>query len=1160
MAHKNNFVESWDEKYLSNLKDGFNYAAGDYATLKEAIWKYIAMQSQEDFNDWSDSGEVGMFVNGLSYLGENINYRIDLNANDNFITTATRTSSVLNFAKLLSYTPKRNICAKGLGKIVSISTTEPVEDYNGKSLANTIIRWNDSSNSDWQNQFLTILNSAFIYTNPYGKPCKLDSINEVATQLYKVNSEQNANGGVYTFSLNVNNENVSAESVIADIKDNEIVEHRPDIYENFALLYRNDGAGNSSADTGFFIYWKQGTLQSETYNFDTYIRYQKIELAKTNINNDDIWVQEIDPDTEVIKTEWKALSNDEYIAYSTRKQTDADIYKIETTTDDGVILTFPDGNFGNVPMGYYKIYYRVSSPNQMYIGVKDVQNITITIPYKSSSNTTDNTVYYLKLTFSVQKESHISQNIQKEDIESIKDRAPEVASCQNRMISNSDYNYYPLSLGNKIKKIMAINRFSAGNSRFVDLNDTSGIYKALNIEGEDGYIYSDESHATSSEIFTGNNTNVENINEFIIKKLAPLFASTKLQNFYYSNYSPIEVKQPGTGIRQITWQNNSDNTSGIYKGHFEGNGAIELSQAFSIGTLIKLVKKQIGSGDSCWIKIEEASSDKTTFIINQPVVSTDNNKWYVDSYYPAFRTEFNNDEISAISTEISAENSFYIYWDDVSLSWKPTPVKENKWVANIVYTGTSYDVTVRYLDYIFGSQSSTAFFYDEDTSDTIKIFRYNYSSEDKDKSLDEDYYWVLYDKVSLSNGLTDNNKVEITFNSSDDDGTPDNPNEYNDLVQPVDLSTYVILQTKDPVTQVQDIHEYIHSDIEKFLFFERNPSTDEMVLVDGTKVVFSCWEILEKGLIGSFFSLAGGRIYPVGTIVTQEIYEDIEWEYNKRTFITYPYPDTLEVGDVLQYPYASSEYKPESKDPITPSALTWKFVEWDGTNSNTINIDEDDTTISADGKYKIVAGKRDISFLWKHTPTKSLIIDPATTNLIDMYLLTTEYYNKVQNWLSSKTRGDFPIYPNCETLRQQFKSLNDSKATSDSLIFHPIKYKLLFGEQADVDMRCSFRVIKGDSSASDNDIKQQVISLIDSYFQTMNIGTSFYFTNLSVYVKEEMNGLINSIVPVPTAPDSVFGNLFEIQCEKDEILLSCATVSDVQIISSISKFNIRMGS
>jgi hypothetical protein len=52
-----------------------------------------------------------------------------------------------------------------------------------------------------------------------------------------------------------------------------------------------------------------------------------------------------------------------------------------------------------------------------------------------------------------------------------------------------------------------------------------------------------------------------------------------------------------------------------------------------------------------------------------------------------------------------------------------------------------------------------------------------------------------------------------------------------------------------------------------------------------------------------------------------------------------------------------------------------------------------------------------------------------------------------------------------------------------------------------------------------------------------------------------MNSLapdINTIVLVPKQTDKVFGSLYEITTESDEIFISSATVEDVEIIDSIT--------
>ena len=208
----NNIAESWIDTY-DNYKDTINFVAGDYDSLKSAIRRYVATMNPENYNDWAESSEVGMFVNGLSYLGQSIHYRVDLNAHDIFPSTTERRQSLLNFAKMLSYAPKRNICANGIAKVTSISTTQLVKDTSGNNLKDVTINWNDSANKNWLEQFLTIMNSAFVSNNPFGKPLKKDSYNNITTQMYEFNSIQN-NKTVFSFTAPINGSSQQFEIVI----------------------------------------------------------------------------------------------------------------------------------------------------------------------------------------------------------------------------------------------------------------------------------------------------------------------------------------------------------------------------------------------------------------------------------------------------------------------------------------------------------------------------------------------------------------------------------------------------------------------------------------------------------------------------------------------------------------------------------------------------------------------------------------------------------------------------------------------------------------------------------------------------------------------------------------------------------------------------------
>lgn len=87
-------------------------------------------------------------IKALCYLGESMHYRVDFNAHDNFPLTKEPKSSILNFAKIVSYAAQCLINASGIAKILQISTTEDVRDSNNQSLKNNIIKCNDTTNTN----------------------------------------------------------------------------------------------------------------------------------------------------------------------------------------------------------------------------------------------------------------------------------------------------------------------------------------------------------------------------------------------------------------------------------------------------------------------------------------------------------------------------------------------------------------------------------------------------------------------------------------------------------------------------------------------------------------------------------------------------------------------------------------------------------------------------------------------------------------------------------------------------------------------------------------------------------------------------------------------------------------------------------------------------
>jgi len=139
--------------------------------------------------------------------------------------------------------------------------------------------------------------------------------------------------------------------------------------------------------------------------------------------------------------------------------------------------------------------------------------------------------------------------------------------------------------------------------------------------------------------------------------------------------------------------------------------------------------------------------------------------------------------------------------------------------------------------------------------------------------------------------------------------------------------------------------------------------------------------------------------------------------------------------------------------------------------------------------------------------------------------------------------------------RSYGSTINQIKSISDEVIYHPVKYKVLFGPKANEDLQATFKAVKNPEVVlNDNDIKTRIISLVNQYFALENwdFGDTFYFQELASFVMNRMAPDLVTFIIVPNQVDQGFGSLFEIRSEPDEIFISGATVSDVELIDEIT--------
>lgn len=522
-------AESWERAY--EAFQNVNFAAFDYNTVKQSLLDYVKLYFPETFNDFIESSEFIAIIEVFAYIAEVIAYRVDINAHENFISTAQRKDSILRLAKLVSYTASRSLPARGLVKITSVSTTEPIVDSNGNDLSNRTIRWNDVSNSSWKDQFVLVMNR--VLEQEFGSvgPTDRFQIQDVLFELYSWNMSPLPTG-TFSYSAVISGASEPMELVpVTYDKSQGIIERRPFNNSNFTFLYGQDGLGDTSDTTGFFCYTKQGTLQRFRATFDGITPNQTYDINADDVNDTDVWVNAIDPITGATLDEPSLLpyrrettrgKSGEWVqvdlahAQNVIFNTNPKRTKYETETRDGnrVRLIFGDGEFADVPLGTFDIWARASLDADIIVPQASVVNTAASFTYVDTFGRTQTFTFTFSLIGSLQNASAA------EDIEHVRVTAPAVYYSQDRMVNGEDYNVFMLQ-DSSILKLRAINRTFAGDSKYIPWHDASGTYENIKLYGDDGLLYFQDAGTAVA-------TPVVDISTLISAYIEPLLSSTDI--------------------------------------------------------------------------------------------------------------------------------------------------------------------------------------------------------------------------------------------------------------------------------------------------------------------------------------------------------------------------------------------------------------------------------------------------------------------------------------------------------------------------------------------------------------------------------------------------------------------------------------------------------
>ncbi len=1120
-------VEDWKRLYETFREADFQ--SYDFETLRKSFIDYLRLYYPETFNDYVESSEFIALLDVMAFMGQALAFRNDLNARENFLDTAERRDSVVRLANLVSYTPKRNTAAQGFLKVFSVSTTENIQDFNGINLSNVIVDWNDPTNPNWFEQFTTIINAALVDSQKYGQPGNSQDILGIRTDEYAVNLVPGFLP-VVPYSATVDGVSMPFEAVSSTtVGRNYVYEPAPKPSGAFNVLYRADGLGFGSDDTGFFFLFKQGVLQNQDFNLAEAIPNRTVNINIEGCNQEDHWLYKID-NVGSIASEWIFEPNIYAAAVEQLEPEQRKIYSITSRANDQITLTFGDGVFAEIPVGLFRAYVRASNGLEYIINPEEMQSIPVAISYISRFGRLET------ITFTCGLSSPVSNARPRETIEEIKQRAPARYYTQNRMVNGEDYNNFPFTLYNSIIKSKAVARSSIGTSRYIDLTDITGKYSSTNIFASDGVFYRQDVLPTFDFAWF----NVNDIADAINNSIEPVLTSRSMLQFYYANFPRPSLVNPNLNL---AWNQSTvlvnECTGFFYSGtplQPQAIGSYSSSNAryISPGSLVKFVPPAgyyFNATNRLVAGVPTRADDKLVIWATAAAVILDGTNQgtgnldtglgpvtlnnfvpsgaIAQTVIPKFVDDLTTTFEQSMLQEIQLFRDFGIGYDNLTSEWYLITANnlaadsafslqyaqntsglnlDASWLIQFITDGRSYTVTSRGLDYVFASVLQTRFFYDGSyriydnrtgsvISDYINVLKVN-SRPDGNEPLPGDVVMDIIGQPVQSDGFVNDYEVLVSFRDSDSDGVADNPDFFDEIVAPdVDPNTKLVF-----LQQTQDF-----DNLERYLPVEPGVVNFSFADLDAIQVVKS--------------EFINGQVFY--TYDTQKFYQ-------------------LVVGTV------------------------------NGSVQRTL---EEIFTFQAK------VGRQSLAFQYRHNSPLTNVIDPGATNIIDIYLVVNEYYQAYQNYIRDTTGTvPEPLPPTINQLSVAYQQLNDFKMVSDNIVLNSVRFKPLFGAKATPALQATIKVVRAPKvTASISEIKSQVIANINQYFtlDKWNFGDSFFFSELAAYLHERLGSIISSVVLVPLNPLKTFGDLYEVRSAPNEIFVSAATVDDVEVITALTQSNIR---
>ena len=580
---------------FTNLIENYDFEEYDFHSIRQTLQEYI-QQTYPNYNDYFRSDYVMMLIELFAYYGEMMAYRMDINMNEAYLSTAKQRKNIVKIADMLGYKYNRIEPAESIIKI-DITDSKGGSDYIKKiknqgsvddilSKSTSIIFEPTNATATYfpfkldyllknvtSEEFMNTLNNIFIKLEDFSitdtiktKRVMVDNFEyyerSIFVDKFLMRFDTNINAYVEymrdakTFELQSLKFDPVSYFANADTED-ALTYDKQSLYNEFVSLgfefvLRYD-KGNNIVDKNIFMYVPliQGGTFTRPIEVPQARKSFKTIAYEPNVFNNPTLVRQYDEQNNLLRT-YHQVDN-------LANHTHMFAFEANNTPDGNIELIFGDGKNSEILFTATKtlLFYRKNMNNSDEImNVVNGELGSINLPIKYYDNHVGQT-QSISQNLIIINNFNATGGLEAESDEQIKYMARKLRSIQDRFVTGSDYETAGM-LHPRVKYTSVVLRSYIGknspriSNEFLDIyvDATKNNISPYNIVGSsDQYLMTDNAYFTESSV-AGEQDSVkfvENGNSYFFDIFD--YQSISPNNWFKYSEEMISSKNKGTIIK-----------------------------------------------------------------------------------------------------------------------------------------------------------------------------------------------------------------------------------------------------------------------------------------------------------------------------------------------------------------------------------------------------------------------------------------------------------------------------------------------------------------------------------------------------------------------------------------------------------------------------------